>query len=208
MSDIWMQSLTGRAIDLVDPKESEVDFREIADTLAQINRYCGSAVKPCSVAQHTLIACDAAPDSVKPWVLLHDAHEARTTDITTPAQKALEAIAGRLAPEHYIVEQWAKDLMRESIAYFKGAHDIAIHRAAGLPLPNEAMHKSIRLADLIALQTERRDFLSPPPKPWAPEVEKHRPLPKVYRLRAAADVADDLYARFRAYLPALARAHI
>jgi len=37
------------------------------------------------------------------------------------------------------------------------------------------------------------------------DIEGLTPLRKVYRLRAAPDVADELFARFQTYLPALAR---
>jgi 5'-deoxynucleotidase YfbR-like HD superfamily hydrolase len=197
MSDIWMQSLTGGSINLVDPVPTEVNFREIVDTLAQINRYCGAALKPVSVALHTMIAFDAAEPDVKPWVLLHDAHEARIGDITTPMQKAMIEIAAMAIG--------GRTIMRNVLTEIKRRHDIAIYAAAELALPTDAQKEAIKRADIIAMQTERRDFLSPCAKAWAPEVEALAPLRKVYRLRAAADVADDLYALFQRYLPALAR---
>ncbi|VTZ22599.1 conserved hypothetical protein [Methylocella tundrae] len=200
MSGIWMQTLRGRPIDMVDPVPAEVDFREIADTLSTVNRYCGAALKPVSVALHTIIAFEAAREEVKPLVLLHDAHEARIGDITTPTKLALCEIAG--------MYPGGRALMTQALFEIARRHDRAIHTAAGLPLPTSAQHDEIKRADIIALRTERRDFLSPCAKAWAPDIEAATPLRKVYRLRAAFDVADELYALFRAYLPALANASI
>jgi hypothetical protein len=192
-----MQGRHGQAIEMVHPFAAEVDFREIADTLAQINRYCGASPKPVSVAQHTLIAFDAAPDEIKPWVLLHDCHEARIGDITTPAQQAL----GEVAFTHF--GESGRAIIQQAIFHLKFRHDVAIHASAGLNLPNTAQYNAISQADLIALVTERRDFLSKPRFGWGPHIEALKPLRKVYRLRAAPDVADELFARFTQFLPAL-----
>jgi len=71
-------------------------FPRDRDTLADINRYNGAALKQISVAAHTLIVCDAAPDAVKPWALLHDAHEARIGDITTRCKWRSARSRGRI----------------------------------------------------------------------------------------------------------------
>jgi hypothetical protein len=194
---VHTQLLNGGMIDLLQPLAIDVDFREIADTLARINRYAGNAVKTVSVAQHTLIAIDAAPPVVKPWVALHDAHEARFGDITTPAAKAIEIIAGRIRHGGDIA-------VRDAIAHLKELHDIAIHSAARLPMPTAAQRIAIRQADQIALTTERRDFLSAPAIPWGQDDgSEPQILRKVYRLMSPADAADRLYAAFRELLPAL-----
>lgn len=192
----WMQGRRGRPIDLVRPTPADVDFRDIADQLAQINRYCGAAAKPISVAQHTLIACAAAPLEAQPWVALHDAHEARINDLTTPLKLALAEVADGLVRN-------GGRLIRAALSTIALRHDEAIHAAAGLPLPDVRLKEAIKRADIVALQTERRDFVGPCARAWAPEIEAVRPLRAVYRLRPAADVADDLYALFRRCLPAL-----
>lgn len=191
-----MQGRRGRAIDLVRPTQAQVDFRDIADGLAQINRYCGVAEKPISVAQHTIIAYEAAPLDARPWVLLHDAHEARISDITTPLKQALAEVADQLIRN-------GGRLIRGTLSTIALRHDEAIHAAAGLAMPDEALKRAIKRADIVALQTERRDFLAPSARAWAPDVEAVAPLKKVFRFRPAHDVADDLYALFRRCLPAL-----
>jgi hypothetical protein len=191
MTEIWAQSFNGRRIDLVDPSAGEVDFREIAEMLARINRYNGASEFPVSVAYHTIIATHACPQDLVPWVLLHDAHEARVGDITTPAAEALAAVC--------------PDGFRRSLEILRHRHDAAIHTAAGLPMPTPEQRKAIRRADLVALATERRDFLRPCPHKWHPEVEATGPLPRTFRPRSLQACAVELSVLFATYLPALQR---
>lgn len=192
VSPIWTQRLKGEALDLLRPKVTDIDFVEVAVTLSYIHRYGGAAEKPVSVALHTLIACDAAPMELRPWVLLHDAHEAFIGDVTTPTRRALAAIGGVN--------------VAHAFAELENRLDRAIHQAAGLPLPSPEQFQAIRKADLCAMATERRDFLARPRKSWGHEVERTRPLAKVYRLRSAPDIAAALFLAFQSWLPALRRA--
>ena len=64
-------------------------------------------------------------------------------------------------------------------------HDAAIHLAAGLGPPDALTAQALKLVDLRALATERRDFYrrGAKPRPWAidqmsPPIE---PGPKVWR---------------------------
>lgn len=193
----WAQTRNGRPVDLLQPTPAMVDFRAIADTLAQLNRYAGNAEKPVSVALHTLIVFDAAEEQDKAHALLHDAHEAHIGDITTPAAQALGAIA-RLYGDEGNTVYWA-------ITRLKALHDTAIFAAAGLSSPDVKRSARIRRADIAALNTERRDFVGPCARAFAPEIEAIPPLRKTYRLRPAPDVADELYAKFCQFLPALKR---
>lgn len=197
-SPIWAQSLYGHAIDLVDPAPADVDFREIAHALAGIHRYAGNAATPVSVAFHTLIAADAAEPDIKPYVLLHDAHESRLGDITTPCADALDAM----------LEAGQRGAVRKAIARLKATHDVVIWKAAGLPPPLPGMAARIQRCDIVALNTERRDFLAPSPKRWSDLVESVPPSPHRYGSRhygrSPFDVAERLYAEFKTWLPALA----
>ncbi len=207
MSFIWTQTRFGKAFPLVNPDPALVDFKEIALTLAELPRYAGNFEKPISVAQHTLIALDAcmAADGTaldRAYVLIHDAHEAYMGDITAPVAEALAAIAGETGEAHSRAAKW---VVRNAIDGLKARLDAAIHTAAGLPLPDPKRRERIRVADLAALQTERRDFLARSPKPWSKMIEAAQPLKKTYRLRPPADIAEDLHKLFKTYLPALQR---
>jgi hypothetical protein len=194
---VWTQTLNGRVFNLLEPTPEMIDFREIADTLANLNRYAGAAWKPVSVAAHTLVAMDAAAPEDKGAVLLHDAHEAFIGDIITPTAAALaDIIETRGGPDSVRCFTYA-------VASLKRRLDAAIHEAAGLPLPDAAQAARIRSADIVALRTERRDFLAAPQRAWGREVEAAKPLPKKYRFRAAPDVAAALFMQFQVHLPAL-----
>jgi len=199
----WAQSLRGRAIHLLAPDVETVDFDEIADTLAQIVRYAGCAPRPVVVAQHTLIALEAArranePPLVQAMVALHDAHEGHGIgDITTPVMEAL-------AEQHVrIFGPTRRDELRTVLNDLKRAHDTVIHQAAGVPLPSAAQRRVIHHYDLVALATERRDFLSKKPRNWHPDVEAATPLAKRHVLMSPAEAAGKLQRAFRTLLPSL-----
>ena len=198
---VWAQSLNGRVLDLLAPDPATVDFREIAYALAGLNRYAGNALWPVSVAFHTLIAFEAAEPDIKPYVLLHDAHETRLGDITTPAAQALDAVAAAILGTN-------DGDIRDALNFLKRNHDLAIWAAAGLPEPKTPQKARIARCDIVALNTERRDFLSASPKKWAAVVESVPPATKVYRPtsfgRTAHDVAERLLAEFRTHLPVFA----
>jgi uncharacterized protein len=204
---IWSHSLFGRAIEMVHPDPREVDFAEIAETLSMINRFTGCAEKPVSVALHTTI-CVAAARALKATptqvahVLLHDAHEARIGDIATPVAQALAAVADGLN-DNLRATQCGSYVVREAIAELKDRHDRAIWRAAGLDEPDAATRALVKRCDVIALMTERRDFLAPRPCPWAPEIEAVPPLRSSWKgkWRAPPTVAAELAGLFQAYLP-------
>jgi len=185
----------GRSIDLLSPTADRIDFDEIAHTLANINRYAGSFEKPISVAQHTIIAVDAAPFSLKPWVVLHDAHEAFIGDLTRPTVSALECIAGGL-------ELGAGLAFRRALDELRRRHDEAIYTAAGLPMPSVEQARQIEKYDLIALSTERRDFLARPRFRWG-AIDHVPPAPRRYGFLPPFETGTKLAQVFRTLLPAL-----
>lgn len=207
----WMQSLNGRAIDLICPRVEDVDFREIADQLAGITRYAGAAPLDVSVGLHTLIVSDALPERLKPYGLLHDAHEARIGDIISPAIMAIATMAAEVHREAAGNAEFVPpdtmppvDLcVLSAVALLKERHDVVLFQAAGLSRPTPEMRAAVSHADRVALNTERRDFLNPSPQPWDRQIEAVPPLRRRYRWMPKPDVADELFSRFRRHLPAL-----
>ena len=194
----WAQSLNGSTVELTHPVEHQVDFRLIADELAGVYRWNGSSYSDISVAFHTLIVCEAAPDAVKPYALLHDAHEARIGDMIRPVQRMYEDIASELGGES------GYHLQRKIIAEARRRHDSVIYRAAGLPFPSADILAAVKLADNMALATERRDFLRPCELRWDKELEAITPLSRVYRApKNKWEPAEELYRKFQQYLPVL-----
>jgi hypothetical protein len=198
--DIWMPTLRGRAIDMVEPSAVQVDFAETADMLASVYRYAGAAEKPVSVANHTLIAdrCALAyggSKRLRALVALHDCHETRIGEIPTPSARALAAIAGQM----YGLP--AAEQVTQALAELKRRHDIAIHKAASIAMPNAEEQLFIKRCDLSALATERRDCLGPQPLAWAAEVEAAPCLPQRIRLLPPGDAALKLHQLFLELLP-------
>lgn len=83
-------------IDLLNPKESDVNISIIAQALSRIPRFNGLTGDDGSypVAQHCVIGADAMYEAtgdkeLAVRFLLHDAHEAFLGDITRPVQKCL-----------------------------------------------------------------------------------------------------------------------
>lgn len=192
----WLPSVSGRAIDLLDPTPAQVDFRAMAHALANLNRYAGHGVIQVSVALHKLIGIDLCPEPVKPYWLLHDGHEERLGEITRPTYEALQAIAADIAPD-------GDELFREVIGEFRRRHDAAIHAAAGLPMPSAEVRRAIAEIDLRCLATEHRDFHAASERPWKHESMGVQPARSCRKWQSPDKLADQLYMRFELHLPAL-----
>ncbi|HZG69196.1 MAG TPA: hypothetical protein VEZ12_20855 [Herpetosiphonaceae bacterium] len=196
----WSASVSGTSVELVKPAVAEVNFRDMAHTLSQINRFGGRSMATVSVAQHLIIGCDIAPEQLRPWWLLHDAHEERTGDVTSPVKEAMSAVAREMFGEQGVI------IVEEVRRQFEYRHDAVIHQAAGLPLPTKAQKIEIKHIDWITLATERRDFHARQHRPWWIDQYKVQPHSKRYRPLPPAKAADQLYSLFTRYLPALAGA--
>jgi hypothetical protein len=202
MTAPWLQTASGRAFDLVDPKAENVDFAvDIPEALARIPRFTGHA-GAYSVAQHCVLGADllfaetGRPDYAAAF-LLHDAHEAYLGDIATPIAEALNAvqaeqvrIAGTMTPGFII-------------RVLKSRIDAAIFPAAGIafPLPTET-RVVVKDWDARMLMTERAHLMAKPPAPWA--LEGLQPI----KVRGAIKPwpwpkpADEYRARLREWCPA------
>ena len=160
----WGLSSTGRVIDHTNPlaTASKISVGEIAHSLATINRYCGHALRPISVAEHSLLVADILEQVMGLGVhaqlagLMHDAHEAATGDTATPVKQ-------RVGTTWYVFEaEW----------------EHAFHKAFGLCEAMATHGPAIKRADLIALATERRDLMHPGGPAW-PSLAGVEPLASV-----------------------------
>lgn len=142
---------SGAYFDLLHPEASPIHLADIAHSLAHQCRFNGHTRTFYSVAQHSVFVSHLVPDAHAREALLHDAAEAYTGDITIPVKDLLPGL--RLI-EHRI--------------------DLAIRNTYGLPLRCSA---DVKLADRIALATERRDLLSEHDRPW-PLIEGLGDLPE------------------------------
>lgn len=143
----WMQTFSGVAFDLANPKAADVRLMDIAHHLSNICRFTGACRTFYSVAQHCCHGHDVLWEIhplLAKYFLLHDAPEAYTSDFGSP-QKAripgfrdFEAAVTKVVDEHF-----------------------------GLMWTDPIKHV-IKFVDLALLATEKRDLMGTPPKPWAP----------------------------------------
>lgn len=162
MTAPWVQTFSGRAFPLLDPKPEDVYWPDIVYGLAHINRFAGHA-GTYSVAQHSCVVADQLPAEWRSYGLLHDAHEPYIGDITTPVKQALLILGGDGA--------WGAHTLARRI-------DRAIYEAAELtwPVP-QTIAEAVHIADERAMVTERRDLMKRPPKGWG-KYESVVPLPE------------------------------
>lgn len=138
----WLLTATGITFDLEFIAPDAIDIRDIAHHLAQINRFTGACRRPYSVAEHSLLVCNivgrgGASQQVQLAALMHDAHEAYTSDLSSP----MKATVGSA---WHVVEERVANAVRQRYGLnnaFAEAEDV------------------ITAADLTALVSERRALL-------------------------------------------------
>lgn len=187
--DIWMQTATGRAADLMDPTPAMIDLQvDMPEALARMPRFMGHVRGGAySVAQHSVLGTDAilaetGNTTLARAFLLHDGHEEIIGDIGTPVADALEARVGKgfaalpgIGGPTY--ERIGRKIFRDALAGLKADLDRAIYTKAGMdwPLPPD-IAAQVRFWDLRMLATERAHLLAPTPHPWAAVVEAAQPI--------------------------------
>jgi hypothetical protein len=90
----WLQTFTGKLVDVLNPTPEMVDVQDIAHALSMTCRYGGHCRDFFSVAEHSLLVEELGMNGVttqlKLGLLLHDAAEAYIGDIVTPVKKAID----------------------------------------------------------------------------------------------------------------------
>lgn len=135
----WQRMLSGRRLDLLDPRPEDIEIADIAHGLARVARWNGQTAGPhiFSVAQHSLLV-EAIADTMGPdrheklAALLHDAPEYVVGDLISP----FKAVLGEdyKAVEHRILD--------------------AVHARFGLERPTPAAQARIKGADRAAARLE------------------------------------------------------
>lgn len=146
----FIVTAAGDELSLYKPNALHITAYSVAWSLSQINRFTGHCLRPYSVAEHSLLVCDIAERVCgldihgQLAALLHDAHEAITGDMHTPGKS-------------FIGSGWAA---------WEIAWEYRVRTAFGT-LTSSATHATaIKLADRVALATEKRDLLPKTPTPW------------------------------------------
>lgn len=152
----------------MDPRPEDVHIEDIAHNLARIVRFTGAIRGFYSVLQHSLF-CEsivltvaeefeitAGCDEIKFEALMHDASEFALGDIARPIKGMIPGVREMLN-------------IGESV----------IRERFGMPAAmNTDVHVAVKMADDIALVTERRDLMNPSPHQWQPYYESLQPWPK------------------------------
>ncbi|EDW8118154.1 HD family hydrolase [Salmonella enterica subsp. enterica serovar Sundsvall] len=128
----YIQTLSGRKFNFINPTAADVDIEDIANALSNICRFSGHLPEFYSVAQHSVLASQIVPPEFAFEALLHDAAEAYCQDIPSPLKALL--------PDYRRIETRVDGLIREVFG-----------------LPSE-LSPVVKYADLTMLATERRDL--------------------------------------------------
>ena len=138
----WIRTFTGRKVEPLNLRVSDVDIRDIAHALSNQCRFTGHVREFYSVAQHSVQVSHLCPQNLKLCGLLHDASEAYLIDLARPVKHAPQ------------------------MAFFREAEDCIQRVIASkfkIPYP---FPQPVHLADNVALVTEARDFMGVTKK-WA-----------------------------------------
>lgn len=132
---------TGKQFELLQPTSDMVDIRDIAHALSRICRFNGHTKEHYSVAQHSVLVSRNVPNCVRREALLHDAAEAYIGDITSPLKRVL----GETFKQ---IEKRIEQAVADHFGF------------------DPRMQSDVKISDLRALATERRDLLAYHPSEW------------------------------------------
>lgn len=133
-----VQVRSGGRFYLLDPRPEEIHVADIAYATSMLCRFTGHTREFYSVAQHCVIVSQVVPEEFALEGLMHDASEAYIGDISKPLKVGLDLLAPGI-------------LSGIELSIHK---NIAQRYGLTWPMPPEVKH-----ADLVALATERRDFM-------------------------------------------------
>lgn len=172
----WSQTVSGTAVDLLEPQRDQIRLGDIAHSLARIARYNGhtNGSDIWSVIDHSLLVLHIveheqpdAPVLLRLAALLHDAHEPYIGDITSPMKGAIEQAIIGAGKSRYLQDDDIVFLRKAVIPGIAAGIQAQIHAAFGLPWPLPAdWDAAVKAADLMALSIERRDLMAPCEREW------------------------------------------
>lgn len=165
-----LETVTGKLIDVENPKAEDIDIEDIAWGLSRISRFCGATITPIpyNVAQHSLLVAKKVEDEILAdngfladngcsyatvlKALLHDASEVYTGDVPSPVKKI---------PELYPV---FKKLETQIMS--------VVYQKFGLSENSTIENQIIKKADKWSQKVEAHAFMPSRGKHWAdmPEI--------------------------------------
>lgn len=166
-----LETVTGKLIDVEDPKVEDIDIEDIAWGLSRIARFCGATITPIpyNVAQHSVLVAKKVEEDIDAMgftkakeygvgyqtvlkALLHDASEVYTGDVPSPVKKI---------PSLYpVFKELEHKLMTK------------VYEKCGLPACSEYEEALIKRADKWSQKVEAHAFMPSRGKHWEgmPEV--------------------------------------
>jgi 5'-deoxynucleotidase YfbR-like HD superfamily hydrolase len=169
MSDNHVLLIDGSEVALTPLGGPPPTLDAISHSLSYINRFSGHTIRPYSVLEHSLLVYEIGrleypglPKRAYRAMLLHDAAECLTGDVTSPVKKALGSC-------------WKR---------FEDAVELFVLSGIDPYLPGDMLEfaKQIRRCDLLALATERRDLLN-----WSKERNSRWFIDNAANLQAAKE---------------------
>ena len=128
----WIQTVSGKRVDLLSPSSEEIDILDIAHALSLSCRFNGQCRLFYSVAEHCVRVSNLVRPSIILHALLHDAAEAYLPVCPRPIKGALGGFKEiERGLEEVIFGKWVKHLD----------------------------HEQVKIADNIMLATEGRDLM-------------------------------------------------
>jgi 5'-nucleotidase len=140
----WIQTYSGIAFNLDDPKPGDVRVEDIAHSLSMQCRFGGHVRRFYSVAEHCVRVSQIVRPKLQLAALLHDASEAYVIDVPRPVK-----------------------MMLTGYDEIEARAQRAIAKRFGID-PDLLTCPEVKLADDTLLATERRDLLVPTDHEWAP----------------------------------------
>lgn len=139
----WIQSISGKRVDVLQPDYRQIDIADIAHSLSMLCRFNGHGLKFYSVAEHCVhVSHEIAPDLALVG-LLHDAAEAYIGDIPSPLKRHL--------PDFKAYETKMEAAIGEAFS-----------------IPPQLFHiAELKRADLQILADEKAALMTPEPEPWS-----------------------------------------
>jgi hypothetical protein len=215
----WLQTFTGKKIDLINPTREMVDIEDIAQSLSMICRYNGHCRDFYSVAEHSVMVeamgsqillrqillrreaernsgrLSAPPKPTSEIVqqslslLLHDAAEAYIGDITTPLKRGLESVGGDVVFPPEARMSKIEELERRWLLVIGEAFGLGDRLAE----PSEVM----RQADEKVMSVEVTMLFHPVQSSWWETRSRPRSGEMVIQCWAPAEARRQFISRFR-----------
>lgn len=201
---MWIQTLTGKKVDYLEPDPDQISARDLARGLASAVHFGGHLTQIVTVAQHSILVAEQAMREAQAqewpedkvfhqeafsvacyrWGLLHDAAEAYTGDIPGPLKRLMDTAYG----QHNLLRVVDRNLTDVILTAF------------GETPPSKQVKSLVKHVDNRMIYTEHVRFQGPPPEDWTmpgePYTEEEVPMPLIGASRIEFEYLQALHKAF------------